>query len=311
MKKDTLKLSNNYMNFEFGWDLGDNEISYDTNEIKEMLHDFTSPVYIVNKTGKLGASKNCEKQGAGEDNIVAYAPAFGMANLGDPKFRKDYGVKYNYYAGAMANGIASEEMVIALGKAGFLCSFGSGGLVPSRIEEAIINIQKELPNGPYAFNFIHSPIETALEKGAVDLYLKYGVKCVEAAAFIALTPHIVRYRVAGLKRGSNNEIIIENRIIAKISRNEVAKKFLEPAPAAIVQKLFAEGLITEDQMEMAKHVPMADDITAEADSGGHTDNRPLVSLLPSIIALRDEIQAEYNYTHLMTLMERREYRLFI
>ena len=40
---------------------------------------------------------------------------------------------------------------------------------------------------------------------------------------------------------------------------------------------------------------MADDITVEADSGGHTDNRPLVSLLPSIIALRDEIQAKYNY----------------
>ena len=34
---------------------------------------------------------------------------------------------------------------------------------------------------------------------------------------------------------------------------------------------------------------MADDITAEADSGGHTDNRPFVALLPTILALRDEI----------------------
>jgi trans-AT polyketide synthase, acyltransferase and oxidoreductase domains len=40
---------------------------------------------------------------------------------------------------------------------------------------------------------------------------------------------------------------------------------------------------------------MADDITVEADSGGHTDNRPLVCLLPSIIALRNEIQEQYNY----------------
>lgn len=40
---------------------------------------------------------------------------------------------------------------------------------------------------------------------------------------------------------------------------------------------------------------MADDITAEADSGGHTDNRPLVTLLPAIISLRDEIQAQYHY----------------
>lgn len=37
---------------------------------------------------------------------------------------------------------------------------------------------------------------------------------------------------------------------------------------------------------------MADDITVEADSGGHTDNRSLVCLLPSIQALRDEMQAK-------------------
>lgn len=41
---------------------------------------------------------------------------------------------------------------------------------------------------------------------------------------------------------------------------------------------------------------MADDITVEADSGGHTDNRPLVCLLPSILALRKEIQNQYNYS---------------
>jgi PfaD family protein len=40
---------------------------------------------------------------------------------------------------------------------------------------------------------------------------------------------------------------------------------------------------------------MADDITVEADSGGHTDNRPLVCLLPSMIELRDSLQAQYHY----------------
>ena len=36
-------------------------------------------------------------------------------------------------------------------------------------------------------------------------------------------------------------------------------------------------------------LPVAEDITVEADSGGHTDNRPLVALLPAILALRDEL----------------------
>ena len=33
----------------------------------------------------------------------------------------------------------------------------------------------------------------------------------------------------------------------------------------------------------------------EADSGGHTDNRTLVALLPTIIKLRDELQAVYKF----------------
>jgi PfaD family protein len=36
-------------------------------------------------------------------------------------------------------------------------------------------------------------------------------------------------------------------------------------------------------------------MTVEADSGGHTDNRPLVTLLPGMMALRDELQARYGY----------------
>ena len=40
---------------------------------------------------------------------------------------------------------------------------------------------------------------------------------------------------------------------------------------------------------------MADDITVEADSAGHTDNRPMLAVLPSILALRDEIQKRRGY----------------
>ena len=40
---------------------------------------------------------------------------------------------------------------------------------------------------------------------------------------------------------------------------------------------------------------MADDVTAEADSGGHTDNQPAVVLLPTMLALRDRFQTQYSY----------------
>ena len=41
---------------------------------------------------------------------------------------------------------------------------------------------------------------------------------------------------------------------------------------------------------------MAEDITVEGDSGGHTDNQTLVALVPRILALRDEISARHGYT---------------
>jgi trans-AT polyketide synthase/acyltransferase/oxidoreductase domain-containing protein len=40
---------------------------------------------------------------------------------------------------------------------------------------------------------------------------------------------------------------------------------------------------------------VAEDITVESDSGGHTDNRPLGSLFPTIVALRDELMSHYGY----------------
>ncbi|MEG3695636.1 eicosapentaenoate synthase subunit PfaD, partial [Vibrio coralliirubri] len=225
----------------------------------------------------------------------AFAPALGTQSLGDEDFRSCHGVKYAYYAGAMANGISSEELVIALGQAGILCSFGAAGLIPSRVEQAINRIHAALPNGPYAFNLIHSPSEPALERGSVELFLKHKVKTVEASAFLGLTPQIVHYRAAGLSRDAQGEIQIGNKVIAKVSRTEVASKFMQPAPVKMLQALVDEGRITAEQMELAQLVPMADDITAEADSGGHTDNRPLVTLLPTILALKEQIQAQYQF----------------
>ena len=230
-----------------------------------------------------------------ENNSVEI-PAVSIEKLGDPSFRKTYGVRCAFYAGAMANGIASSEMVIALGKAGLMGSFGAAGMVRSRLEATVDQIQAELPNGPFAFNLIHSPNEEALERNAVEVYLQKGVHVVEASAYLDLTPSIVHYRAAGLKLNTDGSVSISNRVIAKLSRPEVAVKFLQPAPSVILDKLVSEQRITREQADLALRVPMADDITVEGDSGGHTDNRPLVCLLPTMIALRDQIQEKYNYT---------------
>ncbi|HIK04312.1 MAG TPA: PfaD family polyunsaturated fatty acid/polyketide biosynthesis protein [Trichormus sp. M33_DOE_039] len=275
-------------------------VAFEGTDIKKKLLAVDKPCYIVKLAGKVGVTNDgylapAEHGTVGQLELITSIPPIKIQQLGDPSFLSFYGVKYAYMTGAMASGIASEEMVIALGREHILSSFGAGGLPPERIEAAIHKIQQALPHQPYAFNLIHSPNDMAVERQAVDLYLKYGVRIVEASAFLDLTPNIVYYRVAGLSLNDANQIEIKNKVIAKISRREVASKFMQPAPQKILQELLEQGLITELQVKLAAKVAMADDITVEADSGGHTDNRPLVCLLPSLIALRDEIQAQYHY----------------
>src|SRR5687767_6724285 len=67
-------------------------------------------------------------------NYCGILPAISPENMGDKTFRERYHVKYAYMTGAMANGIASERMVIELGKNNILSSFGAAGLIPSRLE---------------------------------------------------------------------------------------------------------------------------------------------------------------------------------
>ncbi|VAX08946.1 Enoyl-[acyl-carrier-protein] reductase [FMN], inferred for PFA pathway [hydrothermal vent metagenome] len=258
----------------------------------ENLQELNKPCYVIQDNGQITINnEGCETV----EKITAYVPPMIAEQLGDPAFKAFYGVKYAYMTGAMANGIASEEMVISLGQANILASFGAGGLGLGRVEQAIQKIQQALPNGPYVFNFIHNPSEPAIEQGTIDLYLKYGVNVIEAAAFFNMTASLVYYRAKGLQQDSQGQIQINNKIIGKVSRREVATVFMQPAPEKMLNQLVADGLLTQQQAQLALQIPMADDITVEADSGGHTDNRPLTVILPSIIALRDEIQQQRQY----------------
>lgn len=282
------------------WQGSTDSVAFDDLGIKEKLLNLDKPCYVVRIKGQIGITNDghpwyTDNGNSGQAKLSVTAPPISPQQLGDADFLKFHGVKYAYAAGAMAGGIASEELVIALGKENILGSFGTGGLSGDRIEAAIARIQQALPYGPCAFNLLHNPHEPTIERNTVDLYLNRKVKTVEASAFLDLTPALVYYRVRGLQLNSANQIEIQNRVIAKLSRREVATKFLQPAPSKILKELVNQNLITEQQAALAKQVPMADDITVEADSGGHTDNRPLVCLLPSIVELRDQIQEEYRY----------------
>jgi PfaD family protein len=195
----------------------------------------------------------------------------------------------------MAKGISSVAMTRALGRAGMLGFFGAAGLPLEEVEAALIELQSGTEAVPFGVNLIHSPNEPQLEAALVDLYLRRGISLIEASAFLDLTLPVVRFRTRGIYRDPSGTIVTPNRVIAKISREEVAAKFFAPPPERFLQALVASGDLSKEQAVLAASIPMAQDVTVEADSGGHTDNRPAISLFPAIRALREEFQNRHRY----------------
>ncbi|WP_205125314.1 MULTISPECIES: PfaD family polyunsaturated fatty acid/polyketide biosynthesis protein [Rhizobium/Agrobacterium group] len=250
-----------------------------------LLADLDKRLYVL----EFGGQRSLEASCTDVEKCRGIVPVLTPSQLGDPGFLRDYGVRMAYYAGAMANGIHSEDMVIALGKERLLGFFGAGGLGRERVVSALARISAVLPHGPCGVNLLHNPGDAEWEMDVVRLCIRHGVKVVEASAYMNLSPAIVYWRAAGLVRNGQGTVEARHRIIAKVSRREVAQHFINPAPEKILSRLVEDGLISAEQAAMAGELPMADDITVEANSGGHTDNGVLNCAFPSVAALRDEI----------------------
>lgn len=270
----------------------------DASRCQEALRRITAPVFLARDEGgvtmRIGAQFS-EQASSGGLPFEAVVPPCPLERLGDPGFCEDHGLRYAYVGGSMAKGISSYAMCRALGSEGMLGFFGSAGLLPEQVAMVIDQLEADGGECPFGFNLIHSPNEPHLESSLVDLYLARNITLIEASAFLALTLPVVRYRTRGIHRDSGGRIVTPNRIIAKISREEVATRFFSPPPEKFLRELVAAGDLTEDQAALAARIPVAQDVTVEADSGGHTDNRPAMALFPTIAALRDRLQNQFRY----------------
>lgn len=226
---------------------------------------------------------------------VGHFGRIDAAALGSPEFRREYGVRYAYVAGAMYKGVASKELVIAMGRAGLLAYLGTGGMPLPDVEAAIANIQRALkPGQAYGMNLLCDLERPDLEERIVDLYLARGIHCIEAAAFLQVTPSLVRYRLKGCCRAANGTLQVPNRVLAKVSRPEVAKTFMSPPAEALVRRLVEAGRLSADEAELGRYISVSEDVCVESDSAGHTDRGVALVILPAMLLLRDEQQARYG-----------------
>jgi PfaD family protein len=271
-------------------------------KIRQAIFEINNPLHIIDDRGRLAIgtggslslSDHLPHNGQGYP-LRGYVPALHPESLGDPRFKAKHGLRYAYVAGAMANGITSTAMVETMAHSGMIGFFGSAGLLPAEVAQVIATLKENLEDLPFGFNLIHSPQDPELEMAVVRLYMENGIRLVSASAYLDLTLPLAYYRVKGIHRHPSGEIICPNKIIAKVSRREVARKFFAPPPEYLLRELVQQHLIRQDEAELASNVPVAEDLTAEADSGGHTDNQPALILLPTLLALRDECVDKYQY----------------
>ena len=282
--------------------IGDRAPAFAAEGLVGAIHSFREPAYVVvdPATGRRGIATGgslVEADTPGSWPVMAALPAMYPEWLGDRSFNEAHGTRFPYVTGAMANGIATTRLVIEVARAGCLGFFGAAGLSPDVVGVAIDELVAALgdSDAPWGCNLIHSPQEPALEAAVADLYIARGVRRVEAAAFMSLTPAVVRYAYHGVHVDARGVVQRPNMVFAKISRPEVARHFMHPAPAAMLDSLVATGQLTSDEAQLAAALPVAEDITIESDSGGHTDNRPLGPLFSAIQAVRDSAIAAHRY----------------
>lgn len=224
----------------------------------------------------------------------AAAPEVGAdrseSELGSASFRRDYGLRHAYLSGSMFQGIASPELVAAMAKAGLFGFFGSGGLPPSEVEKAIDRLEGELGvAGRFGVNLLASPGRPDREDELVDLLLRRGVRHAEASGYTTPTESVVRYRFADAALSG------PRRLIAKLSRPEVARAFASPPSERLLRRLVERGGLSRADAATAARLPVAEDLCVEADSGGHTDGGNLCVLLPAMIRLCEEQARRHGY----------------
>lgn len=218
-------------------------------------------------------------------------------HLGAKTFRARYRLRYAYLAGAMYKGVASADLVVRLGRQGLMGMLGTGGVALEKIEADIRQIQQQLGNdGRYGVNLLHALNDPAAEMRQVALYLRQGVRCLEAAAFMQVTKALVWYRASGIQWHADGAVENQHRIIAKVSRPEVAAEFLVPPPQPWLDELVREQKITARQAQLATTMPIASDLCVEADSGGHTDQGVASVIFPSIRRLAQELVELHGFT---------------
>lgn len=126
------------------WEPGALPPVFDQRDILQRVASPRQPIMVIREvsTGRLGLAQGgrITSNASPDYTVVATLGALYPEWLGDRGFCEAHGVRFPYVAGAMANGIATADMVIAMARAGMLGFFGAAGLGYEKVVAGIDRI---------------------------------------------------------------------------------------------------------------------------------------------------------------------------
>ena len=127
------------------WQGSDQDLKFETEEVLETLRDLSKDCFLIEYQDKIAAANSGTfLTGIDLENshpVAGFSRAISPSDFGDAGFTTTHGINSAYMAGSMANAISGIELVTAMGKAGYLASYGSGGVAPEKLLEAITAIK--------------------------------------------------------------------------------------------------------------------------------------------------------------------------
>jgi trans-AT polyketide synthase/acyltransferase/oxidoreductase domain-containing protein len=231
-------------------------------------------------------------QSAHTEPLVAHEAAILSPTTGQPGsrvFRETFGVRQNLVAGGLGFGVASTRFVQRLSDSGFLAFLGADGLSDEVVSHMVTQLRASSTGKTFGVNVRgHAGDDDALQS-RVLLMLSLGVNCLELSGCSQVLPALIRYRLQAVARDECGVVYSANRLMIKVTRPDVARLFLSPAPAEMIQALVQSGSLSEYQAELSRELPMVDAVTACGDGGGDTDGGTFLALLPIVLSLRNQI----------------------
>ncbi len=233
---------------------------------------------------------------SGGPNLDALIPlepeaAEPAALPGAASFRARYGLRDAYAAGPLAYGVSGPAMVGALARGGLLGFLGTTGLDLETIRADIATLASQGPGLRAGIALPQHGEDRRQQEEVLSLARLLDLRCALTWATAPPSPELVRFKVAGLTRGPDGQIRSRNRLIVALTNLDSAEPWMSPPPGELLEALHTRGQITASEMALARRLPVADDVIAEAHAGGRTERWPLLALVPCLLRLRDRLAA--------------------